>query len=79
MVLDPQGKVVLSTIPENEGADYSTQLFFRQGTLRFYIGFVDDPSFGSDNLIVAVPMYGVDGELSGVCWLCDQMPDRSRE
>lgn len=63
MVLDPQGKVVISTIPENEGADYSSQLFFRQGTLRFYIGFVDDPSFGSENLIVAVPMYGVDGRV----------------
>lgn len=63
MVLNTQGEVVISTIPENEGANFENQLFFRQGTLRFYAGFVDLPSFGNENLIVAVPIYGIDGRV----------------
>ncbi len=63
MVLNTQGEVVISTIPENEGVNFGNQLFFRQGTLRFYAGFVDIPSFGTENLIVAVPIYGIDGRV----------------
>jgi len=63
MILDTQGKVAISTIPENEGMDFQNQLFFRQGTLRFYVGFADYPAFGTENLIVAMPIYGIDGRV----------------
>jgi GAF domain-containing protein/HAMP domain-containing protein len=63
MVLNTQGEVVISTIPENEGLNFEDQLFFRQGTLNFYTGFVDIPAFGNENLIVAAPIYGIDGRV----------------
>ncbi len=63
MVLNTQGQVVISTIPENEGVNFENQLFFRQGTLKFYAGFAEVPSFGDENLIVAAPIYGIDGRV----------------
>lgn len=61
MVLNPQGRVVISTIPANEDMNLAGQLFFRQGTLKFYVGFADVPAFGKDNLIIAAPIYDIDG------------------
>jgi GAF domain-containing protein/HAMP domain-containing protein len=67
MVLDAQGQVVISTIPEREGAGFERQLFFRQGVLRFYAGFAEEPSFGTDNLIIAAPILGEDSQtITGV-------------
>lgn len=63
MVLNTQGEVVISTLPEHEGMNFENQLFFRQGTLRFYTGFADVASFGNENLIVAAPIYGIDGRV----------------
>ena len=63
MVLSTQGDVLISTIPENEGLNFEDQLFFRQGTLRFYTGFNELPRFGSENLIVAAPIFGIDGRV----------------
>jgi GAF domain-containing protein/HAMP domain-containing protein len=63
MILNTQGEVVISTLPENEGLNFEDQLFFRQGTLKFYTGFVDIPAFGNENLIVAAPLYGIDGRV----------------
>jgi len=63
MVINTQGEVVISTLPEHEGMNFEDQLFFRQGTLQFYTGFTDIPEFGNENLIVAVPIYGIDGRV----------------
>lgn len=63
MVLNTQGQVVISTTPENEGLNFQDQLFFRQGTLKFYIGFAQNPEFGKDNLVIAAPIYGIDGRV----------------
>jgi GAF domain-containing protein/HAMP domain-containing protein len=61
MVLDPAGKVTISTIPENEGLNVADQLFFQQGLVNFYLGFADMPQFGNENLIVSTPIYDLDG------------------
>jgi GAF domain-containing protein/HAMP domain-containing protein len=67
MVLDAQGNVVISTIPEREGTSFEEQAFFRQGILKFYAGFAEEPSFGTDNMIIAAPILGEDGlVVSGV-------------
>lgn len=67
MVLDTQGLVVISTSPSREGARFEKQPFFQQGSSEFYAGFADEPSFGSDNLIIAAPILGADGQsVSGV-------------
>jgi len=65
MVLDTQGNVFISTIPEREGASFEKQPFFRQGMLGFYAGFAEEPSFGTDNMIVAAPILGEDGQATG--------------
>ena len=67
MVLNTQGMVVISTIPDREGSSFTEQPFLREGISNFYAGFVEEPSFGSDNLIVATPLFGEDEEVvSGV-------------
>lgn len=63
LVINTQGEVVISTLREHEGMNFQDQLFFRQGTLRFYTGFTDIPEFGNENLVVAVPIYGIDGRV----------------
>ena len=59
MILNPVGEVVISNQPASEGLNFADQLFFRQGTRKFYIGFTDIPSSGNDNLIVAAPIFGI--------------------
>ena len=67
MVLDRRGIVMISTVPEREGSSFEKQAFFRQGVSNFYAGFADEPSFGTDNMIVAAPILGEDGQtISGV-------------
>lgn len=63
MILNTQGEVIISTLPENEGQNYENQVFFRQGALRFYTGFTDIESFGDENLIVATPLYDSGGQV----------------
>lgn len=63
MVLNTQGEVVISTLEQNEGTDFGNQLFFRQGTLRMYTGFSEVAAFGSENLIVATPLFDADGRV----------------
>jgi GAF domain-containing protein/HAMP domain-containing protein len=60
MVLSAGGQVVISTIPTREGSSFESQLFFRQGLLEFYAGFVEEPTFGTDNMIIAAPIVGED-------------------
>jgi HAMP domain-containing protein len=63
MVLDSQGVVILSTNPEREGENYETQLFYRQGTVKFFTGFANIPDFGNQNLIVATPFFDTNGQI----------------
>ena len=63
MVLDSQGVVVLSTDPAREGENYETQLFYRQGTVKFFNGFAAIPDFGDQNLIVATPFFDTNGQI----------------
>jgi GAF domain-containing protein len=62
MVLDPQGNVVISTIATREGSVFENDLFFREGVSGFYAGFANEPSFGTDNMIIAAPIQGEDGQ-----------------
>jgi len=61
MVLNPQGNVLISTLFRNEGINFGDQLFFHEGSLGFYAGFVNLPTFGTENFIVASPIYDTDG------------------
>jgi uncharacterized RDD family membrane protein YckC/HAMP domain-containing protein len=63
MVLNTQGDALISTLPENEGLNFESQLFFRQGTLRRHTGFAESPSFGGENLIVATPIFDAGGRV----------------
>jgi len=65
MVLDARGQVVISTIPEREGTSFDRQRFFQKGASGFYAGFAEEPSFGSENMIVTVPIFGEDGQTVG--------------
>ena len=62
MVLNTRGDVMISTLPDREGSRFEQQLFFRQGISNFYAGFAEEPSFGTDNMIVAAPIVGEDSE-----------------
>ena len=67
MVLNLAGNVVISTLPEREGTSFEKQPFFRRGVQKFFAGFADEPSFGTDNLVMAAPIFGEDGQtISGV-------------
>jgi len=67
MVLNHRGQVVISTIPEREGTGFDRERFFQKGASGFFAGFADEPTFGIDNMIVAAPIFGEDGQtVSGV-------------
>jgi GAF domain-containing protein/HAMP domain-containing protein len=57
MVLDTHGNVIISTIPSREGTNFQKQTFFKSGLVRFYAGFVEEPSFGTENLVAAIPIF----------------------
>lgn len=63
MVLNTDGVVMVSTIAGTEGQNFQNQLFFRQGTLRFYAGFANTARFGDENLVVAIPIFDSDGRI----------------
>ncbi len=63
MVLNTDGVVMVSTIAGTEGQIFQNQLFFRQGTLRFYAGFATTARFGDENLVVATPIFDSDGRI----------------
>jgi GAF domain-containing protein/HAMP domain-containing protein len=63
MVLDTRGNVVVSTIPRSEGTSFEKQTFIEQGMLDFYAEFAEEPSFGTENLIIAAPILDVSGEV----------------
>jgi GAF domain-containing protein/HAMP domain-containing protein len=56
MMLDSGGDVVVSTLPQREGSGFANQPFFNQGSMSFFAGFADEPSFGTDNLMIATPI-----------------------
>jgi putative methionine-R-sulfoxide reductase with GAF domain/HAMP domain-containing protein len=62
MVLNAQGDVVVSTLSLTEGTSFAKQPFFREGSLGFFAGFSDEPSFGTDNLIIAAPILDEQGQ-----------------
>ena len=62
MVLNTQGIVVVSTLSLREGTSFAGQPFFRDGALNFFSGFSDEPSFGTDNLIIATPIQSEQGQ-----------------
>lgn len=67
MVLDPTGDVVISTVATNENSSFESDVFFQRGLSESYIGFVDVPAFGTDNLIIAKRILGQDRQtVSGV-------------
>jgi GAF domain-containing protein/HAMP domain-containing protein len=57
MVLDTHGQVIISTIPSREGTSFQRQAFYKLGLVRFYAAFVDEPSFGTENLVVSTPIF----------------------
>ena len=63
MVLNTQGDVVISTLSQREGTSFVQQPFFRAGSLKFFVGFSDEPSFGIDNLIIATPILDEQGQV----------------
>ena len=63
MILDTKGTVVLSTDSNRADTVYDDQLFFRQGTLKFFTGFTDLPEFGKQNFIVATPLYDTNDQI----------------
>lgn len=67
MVLDTAGNVLISTIPAREGSNLGKLIFFEEGISEFYSGFADEPSFGSENFVVANPIFDTNGQdLRGV-------------
>ena len=57
MLLNPQGKVMISSNPARESVNLSEQIFTLQGLSDSYAGFVDPDAFGEENLIVASPFF----------------------
>jgi GAF domain-containing protein/HAMP domain-containing protein len=57
MVLDTHGNVIISTIPSREGTNFQKETFFKSGLVRYYAGFVEEPSFGTENLVSATPIF----------------------
>ena len=62
MVLDLEGNVLISTIPAREGSNLGNQTFFEQGVSGFYSGFATGPAFGSENLVIAAPIFDTNGQ-----------------
>jgi len=63
LILDTKGTVVLSTDFAHTDVSYETQLFYRQGTVRFFSGFANIPEFGNQNFIVATPLFDTNGQI----------------
>lgn len=61
-LLDRQGRVVLSTQPDQEGQIYASQDYFQQGLERPYL----QPPTRRLSVIVSRPIYGTQGDVMGV-------------
>ena len=57
MVLNTKGQVEVSTTSENQGISYSDEPFYRQGSMEIFLGFANEATFGTGNLIYAEPIY----------------------
>lgn len=62
MVLNSLGEVAISTITEREGSSFESHPFFLQGKQQFYVGFGEEPTFGTDNMLVATPIFSDEGQ-----------------
>lgn len=65
MVLDMQGNLIISSIPSNEGISFQKRPFLGSVLNENFAGFVDEPSFGTENLLIAAPI--VDASSKEVC------------
>jgi GAF domain-containing protein/HAMP domain-containing protein len=63
LILNTKGTVVLSTDFAHANVNYEDQLFFRQGTVKFFTGFADVSDFGSQNFIAATPLFDTNGQV----------------
>jgi GAF domain-containing protein/HAMP domain-containing protein len=61
MVLNTRGEAILSTDTDREGRRYSSELFYREGSIGPFTGFSKNPLFGEANLVFATPLYDQDG------------------
>jgi GAF domain-containing protein/HAMP domain-containing protein len=63
MILNTKGIVVLSTDFDHTGLSFEEQLFFRQGTVKFFTGFADVADFGNQNFVAATPLFDTNGQV----------------
>ena len=63
MVLNVKGEVVVSTITDNIGKNYQSELFYRKGSIDDFVGFSNNPLFKDANLIFATPIYDQGGSI----------------
>lgn len=63
LILDTKGSVVLSTDVAHMNETYESQLFYRQGTVKFFTGFANIPDFGNQNFIAATPLFDTNGRI----------------
>ncbi len=57
MVLNTRGQVEISTTPAREGSIFRTEPFYLQGSIKTFLGFASETTFGVGNLIIAEPIY----------------------
>ena len=66
MVLDPRGRVIISTMQDREGSSLEAESFFQGGLAGFYAEFANPVLFGTENLVVAAPIVDTENILRGV-------------
>src|SRR5260221_1474790 len=70
MVLNINGKVLVSTDSNSEGKSFQSELFYREGSIGDFTGFSKNPTFGNANLIFSTPLYDTDGKvIRGILFL----------
>ena len=63
MVLDTGAKVMVSTDPTREGKSFQSEVFFHEGSQREFTGFSKNPTFGSEDLVYATPLFDAEGRV----------------
>jgi len=63
MVLNTRAQVEISTSPEREGTSFPTEAFYRQGSIKSFLGFASEETFGAGNFFVAEPIYDSDRKI----------------
>ena len=61
MVLNSQGRVMVSTDAAREGKSFQSELFYREGSLGDFTGFSKNPTFGNADLVFSTPVSDEDG------------------